>query len=102
MINPYLKEGGFMLELQEKIKSLADKAQVPINLMDVGITLTVAMSKEQLDDLSAMINFLEGSQMLPAEILYNVLHDLTGLKAIHLDDPHGIGFSPRSKGYRNK
>jgi len=90
------------LVIEEAIVAIAKKAGTKIDRMDIGITLSVAMSKEQREDLVAMMGFLVGQKMEPAKILFNLLHDLDGLKAIYLNDPHGIGFLPRSAGYRNK
>lgn len=86
-----------MLELQNKIVSLCEKAEIPIDKMDLGVTLTVAMTQKQRDDLSAMMDYLE--QMKSAELAFNVLHDLRGLKAVYLGDPAGDCFVPRSSGY---
>lgn len=97
-----------MLELLEKLKSLAKQAGIQIDLMDIGITLTNAVNEEQLKDLASMIDYLEkhnphqNKQDAAAYVLSNALHDLIGLKAVYLNDPMGIGFSPRSAGCAKK
>ena len=90
------------LVIEEAIVAIAEKAKTKIDRMDIGITLFVAMTKEQREDLVVMMGFLVGKKMDPAEILYNLLHDLNGLKAVYLKDPTGDGFLPRSHGYRLK
>lgn len=86
-----------MLELYNSIRKLAKDANVDVDLMDIGCTLTNSMSQEQQDDLASMIKYMSGND--PMEILANVLHDLAGLKAIYLNDPHGDCFVPRSTGF---
>jgi hypothetical protein len=88
--------------IEEAIVAIAKRAKVPVDRMDIGITLSVAMNQAQREDLVAMMGFLVGQKMSAGEILSNLLHDLNGLKAIYLDDPHGIGFSPRSFDYAKK
>lgn len=91
-----------MLELLETIKSLAKEANTDIDVMDIGITLSEAMTREQIEDLAAMIEYLRKTDMSAREVLYNALHDLQGLKSIFLEDEAGLCFSPRSTGYRLK
>ncbi|KKL86213.1 hypothetical protein LCGC14_1946940 [marine sediment metagenome] len=90
------------LVIEEAIAAIAKRAGTEIDRMDIGITLSTAMTKEQREDLVAMMGFLVGQKMEPATILYNLLHDLNGLKAVYLKDPAGKCFSPRSSGYRLK
>ncbi len=90
------------LVIEEAIAAIAKKANIKINRMDIGITLSVAMNQEQREDLVVMMGYLVGQKMDAEEILYNILHDLNGLKAIYLKDSTGIGFVPRSHGYSKK
>ncbi len=90
------------LVIEEAIAAIAKKAGLTVDRMDIGITLTVAMNQEQREDLVVMMGFLVGQKMSSGEILYNLLHDLGGLKAIYLKDPHGKCFSPRSSGYAKR
>ena len=91
-----------MKELLEKIKALAKKTGWKIDMMDVGCIITSAMNKEQIADLKAMVEFLEGQEDSASSILANVLHDLNGLKAVYFKTPEGNCFSPRSAGYTKK
>jgi len=90
------------LELVEKVFALSELAEWDIDRMDVGITTSIAMTDEQRDDLAAMIDFLESQKNTPSSIMANVMHDLSGLKAVYLKDPSGSCFSPRSSGYTKR
>lgn len=90
------------IELDQKIFDLACKAEWPIDRMDVGITTSIAMTDEQRDDLAAMIDFLDNRKDSASSIMANVMHDITGLKAVYLKDPSGNCFSPRSTGYASR
>ena len=89
------------MELQKRIVNLAETCNVEVDRMDISITLTVAMTPLQVDDLAAMMAFLLREET-PSAALSNTIHDLGGLKAIHLKDPHGDCFVPRSAGYAAK
>jgi hypothetical protein len=91
-----------MLELMDKIFELAKVAEWEIDRTDIGCTITNAMKKVQIDDLKAMISFLESKGDSPSSILVNAMHDLNGLKAIYFGLPEGNCFSPRSSGYAKK
>lgn len=88
------------MQLQKEIVELAKKAGQELDKVDIGITLTVAMNSAQRDDLEAMMDFLtQQKKMKPSELLFNVLHDLYGLKAVYQGLPAGDCFCPRSHGY---
>jgi hypothetical protein len=91
-----------MLSLMNKIFDLAKKADWQIDKVDVGCTLTNAMSQTQQADLEAMIDFLESRDEPKDSILTNVFHDLNGLKAAYFSQPEGDCFSPRSSGYATR
>jgi len=90
------------IELEKKVFALASKAEWDINRIEVGITVSIAMSNEQRDDLVAMIDFLESQNDELGSIMANVMHDLHGLKAVYLKDPSSRCFSPRSAGYAKR
>lgn len=90
------------IELLQVIKSYHEKVDIPCDTIDIGITLN-KMSQEQRDDLAAMIQWLhENTYGDDSYLLYQVLHDLNGLKAVFLGLPEGQCFSPRSSGYAKK
>jgi len=88
--------------LEDKIMQLAERTRYTIDRLDLGITLTVAMSDEETADLEAMLIFLQQSGMEPWEILANVLHDTNVCKARYLEQPEGVCFLLRSHGYAQK
>ena len=91
------------IELEQKIFALAELAEWDnIDRTDVGMTISIAMTDEQRDDLAAMIDFLESQKDAPSSIMANVIHDLCGLRAVHLGEPRGDCFSPRSSGYAER
>ena len=90
------------IELEQKVFALAELAEWDINRSDIGITTSIAMNAEQRNDLAAMIDFLESQKDTPSSIMANVMHDLSGLKAVYLKDPSGSCFSPRSSGYAKR
>jgi len=100
---PLFKGGKInCLELEQKLFALAELVEWDINRLDVGITTSIAMTEEQRNDMAAMIDFLEAKKDKPASIIANVMHDLSGLKAVYLKDPAGECFSPRSAGYATR
>jgi catechol-2,3-dioxygenase len=90
------------IELEKKVFDLAERADWDIDRLDIGITISIAMTDEQRNDLAAMIDFLESRKDSLDSIMANVMHDLSGLKAIYLKDPSGNCFSPRSDGYAKR
>jgi len=90
------------IDLEQKVFALAELAEWDINRLDAGITISIAMTDEQRDDLAAMIDFLESQGDSPSAIMANVMHDLSGLKAVYLKDPSGSCFVPRSSGYAKR
>ena len=90
------------LAIEEAIIAISKRAGREIDRKDIGITLTVAMTQGQLEDLVVMMGFLVGQKKSASYILGNIMHDLNGLKAIHLELPEGDGFSPHSFGYAKK
>ena len=92
------------LDLEQKVFALAELAEWDINRLDVGITTSIAMNDEQRADLAAMIDYLESgpTPMSADEIMSNVMHDLSSLKAVYLKDPSGSCFIPRSSGYTKR
>ena len=92
-----------MYELQQKIEELFQSADYHnYDSLDLGCTLLTAMSEEEKDDLSAMIDCLEDSGVEPGQIAFNVIHDLSGCKARHFHLPRGDCFLPRSHGYTKR
>jgi hypothetical protein len=67
-------------------------------LMDIEFATTV----KQRCDLLAMIEVSKKKAINASEILYNVLHDLVGLRCVYLEHPSGRCFVPRSFGYVKK
>ena len=91
------------IELEQKVFALAELAEWDnIDRTDTGMTISIAMTDEQRDDLAAMIDFLESQKDAPSSIMANVMHDLCGLRAVHFGEPHGDCFSPRSSGYAKR
>lgn len=88
------------------VQNLVDRSGLDHNnfasKQDIAITICVAMDSAQRMDLASMIEFLEQKRTPIDTILFNVLHDLNGLKAIHLGQPHGDCFIPRCAGYALK
>ena len=91
------------MELQHKIQDILRKCRITIDPLDLGITLFVAMTDKERNDLSAMIDYLTSQEKISIqEICFNIVHDLVGMKAKHLGLPAGECFSPRSRGYAEK
>jgi len=92
------------IELEQKVFVLAELAEWDIDRVDAGITISIAMTDEQRNDLAAMIDYFEsGNTPMPAsEIMANVMHDLNGLKAVYMKLPQGDCFCPRSSGYTKR
>ena len=91
------------IELEQKVFALVELAKWKnIDRVDAGMTISLAMTDEQRDDLAAMIDFLESQNDTPSSIMANVMHDLCGLRAIYFKEPHGNSFSPRSSGYAKR
>lgn len=89
------------LVLLQSIQKLHSQIAYPCDSLDIGITLS-KMTDEQLDDLSAMVQWMKDNNNDCSYILAQVVHDLNGLKAGFLGLPEGIGFCPRSSGYDKK
>lgn len=95
-----------MTELESKIRALTEALSYELDPIDLGITVTVAMTAKQVEDLEAMFDSLMAGSMNKIEVLYNILHDLGGLKAAYLNkqEAHYVDdcFVPRSSGYAAK
>lgn len=73
--------------------------------LDAGVLeldLTDVMNHKQRMDLLAMILFLRTRHDSPGNILFNVLHDLEGLRSVHLGREGSQFFVPRSAGYAKR
>ncbi len=86
------------MKLEEQIIELAKQTSVTIDRLDIGITLSIAMSEAEQDDLEAMLHYLS-KDGTPSYVLSQVMHDLNGCKARHLKHPSGICFLPRSHNF---
>ena len=93
---------SILILLTEEIKQLYADAGLIYDVTDVDCTLTLAMNETQRKDLKAMIEYLKAHDRDIENIAYNIFHDLDGLKALYLKDPHGKCFVPRSHGYAKK
>ena len=82
-------------ETEKKVADLYQEAGVPLNKLDVGITL-MKMTSGQLADLNAMIDYYQGKETA-SFVAAQVGYDLGGLKNQFINGP--CGFSPRSKGF---
>ena len=90
------------LDTEKKIRELSQETGIELDFVDVGITLSVAMSTKEQNDLEGMIDWMLAQNDDPTYILGQVMHDLNGCKARHLGMPEGDCFSPKSIGYANK
>lgn len=90
-------------ELRETILKIAEMAARHLDRLDLDMDLTVAMNQEQRDDLAAMIDFLlNDADITPDAIIFNILHDLHGLRAVYQGHPGANCFLPRSFGYASR
>lgn len=81
------------------LKDLSIKADMPIDLLAAGCTLSQAMDDTQRGGLYSMIKWMKENKQQPGYILSNVMHDINGLKALYLDPKNNQGFCPRFTGY---
>ena len=90
-------------KVESKVFSLLDSMSPPwdVQRIDVSMDVTMAMNEAERDDLLAMVDYLEQHEVLPCEILNNVMHDLLGFRKTYLTGDNDC-FSPRSAGYSAK
>jgi hypothetical protein len=88
--------------LKEVIMTLAHESQTVVDGDSVEMIVVLAMTPAQRLDLIYMINSLLKQKVSKKLIMINVLHDLNGLKAAHMNLPSGVCFLPRSFGYHKQ